>query len=231
MSKKPFMKKIYSIFSLFCLTAIFAEAQFEPGQKVIGGNIGFSAGKSEYPNSYSYTSYSNVSISPSISSFTKPNLLCGIGLSYAYNYTKTKNSLNEEIRGQSNSIGINFFSQRFFTLTQNLFFTINTSASAYYSFGKQINTTNNIESEAKSSGYGGNANFAPGLTCKLTQRLLFDAYLSNLISIGYSHNETKDNNIAPPNNKLFQNNFNLSSSLSNTSLGNVGLGFRWVLKK
>lgn len=70
------MKKIYALFSLFCLTTLFAKAQFEPGQKVIGGNVGFSSGKNEYPYLSFYTSdYSNVSISPSIGSFRKPNLL------------------------------------------------------------------------------------------------------------------------------------------------------------
>lgn len=233
MRKKSFMIKIYAFFSLFCLTAIFVEAQFEPGQKVAGGNLGFSTGKSKYLyGNSSTTDYSNVSISPSIGSFRKPNLLYGMGLAYGYNYQKTTNLLNTEVNRTSNhSIGINLFSQRFFTLAQNFFFTINTGVSVGYTFGKQINTTNNFGSEAKSSGYGASANFAPGLTYRFTRRLLFDAYLRNLINISYSHNQIKDKNASAPLNKSVQNNFSLSSGLSNTSLGNVGLGFRWSLRR
>lgn len=177
------MKKIFALLNLFCLTTVFAQAQFEKGQKAAGGNIGFSSGKSENIYSSNYTSdYSNVSISPSVGSFSRSNLLCGIGLSYGYNYQKNKSFMNaDDSKMWNHSIGINLFSHRFFTLTQKFFFTINTSGGFSYSFGKQISTTNNIQSEAKSSGYGIGLSLAPGLSYRLTPRFLFDAYLSNLI--------------------------------------------------
>lgn len=231
--QKSFMKKIYALLSFSSLIAVFSHAQFEKGQKIAGGNIGFSAGKSENRYSYNYTSdYSNVSISPSVGSFTNPNLLCGIGLSYGYNYYKNKSFMNDNV-GQTwdHSIGINLFSQRFFSLAQKFFFTINTAGAVGYSFGKQISTANNIKSEAKTSGYGIGISVAPGLSYRLTPRLLFDAYLSNLINISYSHNQAKGKNEAATDAKTFQNNFNLSSSLSNASLGNVGLGFRLLLPR
>lgn len=111
------MKKIYALLSFSSLIVIFGHAQFEKGQKVAGGNIGFSTGKSENIYSYNYTSdYSNVSISPSVGSFTNPNLLCGIGLSYGYNYQKNKSFMDDNVgKTWDHSIGINLFSQRFFS--------------------------------------------------------------------------------------------------------------------
>jgi len=149
-------------------------------------------------------------------------------LSYGYNNNKTYPGT--AVSMYSHSIGVNVFSQRFFTLPQNLFFTINTGASAAFSFGKQTNTSVNFISRRKSTGYGISVSLAPGLSYRLTQRLLFDAYLSNLINISYFHTETNFKNTQTPDTKSTQNNFNLSSSLSNTTLGNVGLGFRWLLK-
>ncbi|MEJ7677645.1 MAG: hypothetical protein WKG06_07215 [Segetibacter sp.] len=227
------MKKIYALFNFCFFITVFAQAQFEKGQKAVGGNIGFAAAKSENVYSSNYTSdYSNLSVSPSVGLFSRSNLLCGIGLLYVYNYQKNKNFMNtDDSKTWNHSIGIDLFSQRFFTLAQKFFFTINTSGGLSYSFGKQISTTNNIKSEAKSSGYGIGVNLAPGLSYRLTPRFLFDAYLSNLINISYSHNQTKGKNEAATDMKSSQNSFNLSSSLSNTSLGNVGLGFRWLLRR
>ncbi|HEX8334187.1 MAG TPA: hypothetical protein VF622_16315 [Segetibacter sp.] len=227
------MIKIYSLAILLSLSTVFAQAQFVTGQRVLGGNIGFSTNKREnISNGISTTNSTAFLLSPSLGSFTKPNVLRGVGLSYGYSIQKSEYSLNNSTQRIPNHlIGINLFSQRFFSLSEKIFFTTNTGGAVTYSFGKNINKNNNNVNETKSSGYGIAINFAPGLSYRLTQRLLFDAYLSNLINVRYSHTETKYNN--PPNmdTRSTHNNFSISSSLSNTSLGNVGLGFRWLLKK
>lgn len=41
------MTKVYALFLLFFFSALFATAQFEMGQKLLGGNMGFSTSKSE----------------------------------------------------------------------------------------------------------------------------------------------------------------------------------------
>ena len=225
------MIKIYALFILSVLATVSVKAQFDVGQKVLGGNIGFSTNKNE--NLYNTTSSSNssvFSISPSLSWFNKPNHLIGIGLTYNYNNQKTKDIITYA-NSKNSSIGMVLSSQRFFTLSQNFFFTVNTSVGANYSFGNSLNTVNNITNETKNNGYAVNASFAPGLSYRVTKRLLFDAYLSNLIFAGYSHSETKNKDPQATNAKSTQSNFAISSSLSNTSLGNVGLGFRWLLRK
>lgn len=213
------------------LSTLVTNAQFETGQKVLGGNMGFSLNKGENLNNLYLTYvYTNLSVSPSFSWFNKPNRLVGVGLSYGYyNYKETIN--NQTTDAKVNSIGLNIFSQRFLTLTQKLFFTLYTGASASYSFGKRNNTVNNSYYPANTNSYSVSVNFAPGISYRLTQRLLFDASLSNLIYLSYFHNETKYKNVNAPSTNSTQNSFNLSSSLSSSSLANVGLGFRWLLKR
>jgi hypothetical protein len=228
------MKKIFTLICLIYLIPTLVRSQFEPGQKVIGGNIGFSTFKDEsLYNNFLTTNYSNVSINPSISTFKKPNVLRGVGLSYAYSYRKEESSnLPQTSTTTNNSIGIDLFSQRFFLLTSNLFFTVRTSGSILYFSGKQRTSINSTRLETKNNGFGLGVNLAPGITYKLTQRLLFDAYLTNLLSVNYTHTKARHNNTtATSERKGKSNSFSLSSSLSNTSLGNVGLGFRWLLKK
>jgi hypothetical protein len=230
--QKKFMIKIYTFLISCFATTVFTYGQFEKGQKVVGGNIGFSVVKNENPNSWNYsTDNSNVSINPSVSWFNKSNTLWGMGLLYGYSYQKNKINMTQVTdRTWRNVIGINLFSQKFFTLSRNFFFTLKTSGGLGYTFGKQINTTNDIDSESKSSGYSVSLSLSPGLSYRLTPRLLFDADLSNLLSIGYNYNETKGKG-ATSYIRSFDKNFYLSSALSNTSLGNVGLGFRWLLKR
>jgi hypothetical protein len=107
---------------------------------------------------------------------------------------------------------------------------VNTTAGGSYNFGSQLYTLNNVENEGKSRGYGMGVSLAPGLSYKLTTRFLVDAYLSNFIFIVYSHSKTT---YSSPTSRpsSTQNSFNLLSSLSNTNLGNVGIGFRWLIKR
>lgn len=224
------MKKIYALV-LCCLSATFAHSQFDKGQKILGGGIGFSSNDYGDPADNYYTSNtSTFTFSPSVGWFSKPNKLYGIGLTYGYNSNKTINVLNNSTElTKSHSIGVRFFSQRFFSLTQNLFFTVTGSIGGSYSFGEITSTTNNVENKTKTPGYGVAADLAPGLSYKLSKRLLFDAYLNSLISINYFRQMRKDPSTG--NTRTFQKGFNVSSSLSNTNIGNVGLGFRWLLRK
>src|SRR4051812_28322690 len=104
------MKKICIIFVFSCLTTAFAQAQFMTGQKVIGGNIGFSANKVESPGNYYHSNNSLVSVNPYFATFSKPNLLCGIGLTYSYNHQKDTNLSNNSAQTTNrNNIGIEVF--------------------------------------------------------------------------------------------------------------------------
>jgi hypothetical protein len=227
------MIKIYPLIILLSLFTVFAKAQFVIGQRVLGGTISFSTGKNENViNGNTTTNYSNFFISPSIAKFKKANVLRGIGFSYGYSYQKSKYNFNPtDTRQYNNSVGVNLFSQRFLSVAQNLSFTIQTGASVAYTFGRQISTINNVENVEKSKGYNLGVGVAPGLSYKLSDRFLFDAYLNNLLNTSYSHSETKYTNQQGSEITSTDNNFHISSSLSNTSLGYVGLGFRWLLKK
>lgn len=226
------MTKIYTLSILFCLSVSFASAQFDIGQKVIGGNVGFSTTKSENYYNPNSDNQVNVSFSPSMAWFTKPNHLVGIGLMYNYGWQKTGNNMNNDLsKSYNHSIGLNLFSQQFFTLAPKFYFTVTATGSLAYNFGKTTYEVSNNENARKGCGYNINLGLAPGLTYRLTQRLLFDAYLSNLLSVGYTHTQYKGSLSSTSDDKSYQNSFGVSYSLSNTSLGNIGLGFRWLLKK
>jgi len=224
------MIKNYVALVLCCISTTLVYAQFDKGQKVLGGSIGFSSNNYKDPaNNFYNSDNSSFIFSPSVGWFNKTNQLSGIGLNYGYSSYKTINSSGSFTEVTKNhSIGAEFFSQRFISLAQNLFFTINSSFGGNYSFGTKKSTTNNVDYKDETRGYNIGAEIAPGLSYKLTKRLLFDSYLNNFISINYNYLRQK---LSSGNTGLVQKNFSVSSSLSNTSIGNVGLGFRWLLSK
>lgn len=213
-------------------------AQFATGQKVIGGNVSFSTCSSNstqiFDNRIYHNSGTSIGINPSIGKFYTPTSLRGIGIIYNYNnnnnYSTEDTTANRNgYKNFLNSAGLNIFSQHFISLSSNLFFTIQTSALALYSFCKlsDLITTTTTKNKA----YGISAALAPGISYKLNSRILFDAYFSNLLSVGYTYSTTVTNYPLPKETKTHGNSFNISSSLSNTNLGNIGLGFRWLLKR
>lgn len=223
------MQKNIYLLAVVLLLAQIGKTQFVPGQKVLGGNIGFNANKIvDQGTSVSTSWQTNFSFNPSFATFTKSNTLCGFGLNYGYNRQKTAPASGSPYSTSTNqTLGASAFTQRFLTLRHKLFFTINTSVMATYVFGENRNSSNTTNL-GKTSGYGISLNLAPGLSYRLADRWLFDAYLSNFASIGYSHNVVKMTNT---NQKNTNNSFSISSSLSNTNLGNIGLGFRYFLSK
>jgi hypothetical protein len=228
-----FMIKIFTISSLIYLMPFLVNAQFQTGQKVVAANIDVNF----YNDKNTSTSTSenkgwNVNFHPSIGKFYKPNLLRGIGLSYGYSYSKTKSSISTDIEKTNNNlIGIDLFAERFFSLSENLFFTFQTVARVNYRFGKNTTTSPVSEIISESKGYGLGVGLTPGFSYRLSRRFLFDAHLSDILSAGYNYSEMKVSAPSAGLPKSTNSNFNLSSSLSNTNLGNVGLGFRWLLAK
>lgn len=226
------MTKVYILSILLCLSVLFTAAQFDKGQKVIGGSATLSISNSE--NSYGNTNTSKQVVAafrPSVAWFTKPNQLCGFGVQYSFlqsNISSNNNSI-VPVRHHSHFLGLSILSQRFFPLAARFYFTVNTAGSVTYNFGKS--TFQSASTEVRNNrGYSINAGLSPGLTYRLTPRILFDASLTYLLSADYTHAETSASNL-PAGQKSYNNTFGISSSLSNTTLGGVGLGFRWLLKK
>ncbi len=219
------MKKFYASLVSILLLSFIGHTQFQKGQKVLGGNGGFSTGRSDVNlNDQNVSKSTNLSINPTFSKFTKSNQLVGFGVSYGYMYQKyISNNLQSYQKNRSNSFGASVFTQKFFPIAQKFFFTTQLKASADYIFGKDNYSTQTYTVTNK--GFGVAVSVTPGLTYQLTNRWLIDGYLNNLFLAGYSYNKSNY-----PFDKRVTKNFNLSSSLTNVTNGNLALGFRYLLK-
>ena len=231
LTKKNIMLKTPSFIALILSISVSStKAQFEIGQKLLGGNIGFST--VETNNSSNYTTNTiGFGISPTYSIFKKPNQLVGLGLSYNYSQQKSSTIIGtNESTNNSNSIGIDAFTQKFFPLSSKFFFTLKGNTGFGYVFGKQYNYNGTDKLEEKSKGYNVGLNFAPGISYVITPRILCDAALSSVLSLQYAHRKTTNTNIGNDFTTT-QNTFYINSALNNTLLSNINIGFRWLLKK
>ena len=232
------MRKTFSLFTLAFLTSLSLSAQFTQGQKLIGGSVSFSTVSGDFAqnsfnnNSINRTSNTGLGINISAAKFISPKTTWGVGLLYSY----TRYIVDQEVPAQGNNFkyalhsgGVNVFSQRFITLGNNFFFTILGGGTVSYNYNRQADLVSKATSKTK--GYSVDAALTPGLTYKINNRFLFDAFLNNFISASFQHVEGKSNYPLPQEAKTHSNGFYITTSLSNTSLGNVGLGFRWLLKR
>ena len=232
------MNKICTFFTIVCLIPLLSDSQFTEGQKLIGGNISFSTNSGNYDqntfnnNNINHTSNTGIGINMSAAKFINSKTIWGIGL--VYNYTHY--TIDQQVPAQGNNYkyayhsgGINIFSQRFMSLGNKFFFTVLAGATVRYNYNKQADLISKATS--KTTGYSIDAGLNPGLTYKINDRFLFDAVLSNFIYTAYQHANGTSNYPLPQEAKTHSNSFYITTSLSNTSLGNVGLGFRWLLKR
>ncbi|HEX3023820.1 MAG TPA: hypothetical protein VHP12_01295, partial [Chitinophagaceae bacterium] len=127
----------------------------------------------------------------------------------------------------ANQIGLNFFSAYYKQLAKNLYGFISWNASGNYGFSSYNSNSGGVESIQKTNSINIGISAVPGITYKLNKRLLVNAALNNILAVSFSGSKTTYSNSS----QVDKNNrFNLSSSLSGGSLGNIGIGFSYLLK-
>jgi len=227
------MKKLTTLTILFFAAITAGTAQFQKGQKLLGGSISYSTGTTKTDQVSNFNSKrSNFSFNPSFAWFTSANRLTGFSVGYGRNKTYQEqlsgSSYQESLSGSGSA---DVFTERYYPVINKLFFTLQGRLGVSYTRGKTrgANGTNN-EVENQQRGFGINMGLAPGITYQLSPRVLFDLRLNNMLNAGYSRTTSK--NVKPGTNasKWTEESFAVSSSLSSGTLGSVGLGFRWIIK-
>ncbi len=226
------MKKLTTLTILFFAAITTGNAQFQKGQKLLGGSINFSGGTTDAEQTSNFKSdRSGFSINPSFAWFTSSNRTTGFSLGYTRNSSFQENLIGRSYqKNVSKTMNADVFTERFYPVTNKVYFTLQARLGANYSRGTTINSGPNNEIENRQRGFGAAAGLTPGFTYQLSRRFLFDLKLANVVSAMYTRNTLS--NVKPGTNpgKSVEQNFALSSSLASSTLGNVGVGFRWIIK-
>lgn len=218
------MKKQF-LFAALLIISFNASAQFTKGEKVLSGNLSFSAYKSVNTSNNSTSEEINstrTSLNTSIGWVKSEKRIIGFRVSYSNNVSKFNSG---ETKTSGNTINLGIFNQRIKSFNQNFFGFFESNLNGSYSWNKYASS---VVNGVINQGYGINANGSIGLGYKITKNIIADATLNNLITINYNHTNPINTSATTSINKI--DDFTISTGLSSLSLNSIAIGFRWVFQ-
>lgn len=199
----------------FTILSFCVNAQFNTGDKVLGGYLSFSAQRSPDSQSGELRDKSNsFSVSPSLGFFIAENLSIGARLGYSNYVYETYNSSDLTYQSKSKHISPALFAERYFSLSDHFLFSVvgNLSFNRGKETTKQFNQITGEVYKNTSDTYTLSAGLNPTFTFLPSEKWGIQAGVGSLY-YSYSRNlstETKTNS------------FNLS-------LGSVSLGIFYYM--
>ena|SRR5215212_3840821 len=189
----------------------------EKGQTLVGGSLGFNKTKSV--NTESETKTTNIYLSPSIGKFYRKNRLAGVNLYYQH-------SSHNDKKLNGDHYGLGFFLRQYQPLGKSFYLFaeegINGTAGRY-----STTYSSNIYNKVKEQ-YA-NMYFFPGIAYGINKKLQLEIGMPELLTLGYSHQSSVSDN--PSIGKYSQSNLYLNTGFSESSLGYITFGMKWLIAK
>ena len=218
--------KRHLLFAMFVVLVFNASAQFTKGEKILSGNIGFNTNKNSNNNGIVVLENNNTNfyVGASIGWVKTEKRISGFKIGY---YNALTNNNNGFDKTTNNSITVGIFNQYIKSFNKNLFGFLETNLNGGYTWGNytpMLSTTGGY----KTKGYNISTNTNIGIGYRITEHLIADATLTNLLAMSYSYSGGETNTLPLQNSK--NSNFNISTGLTSFNLNNINFGFRWVFK-
>lgn len=219
-----------------CLLFIISgtDAQFQAGQKLLGGQLSFGS------NSGNISTYSPVPPQPdqrytsfglnlSLSRFTSPTVLNGVGISYAYIHSRYNIGTPFEQTNTSNILGAFVNKTKLQPLATKFYLSFTGTGYGNYLSGTGTAVPANNTPESKNKTYTLGISGSMGLVYQLNQRFLVSCELSNLLNLAYSHGHSKYTSGTSITEK-YNNAIAFSTGLSGFSMNSLSFGVRYLFK-
>ena len=212
------MKQFYLAVCCLCI-GLISNAQFNKGQKMIGGLFYYNLNINQSNNITYDNSSSGAQLS--YSRFRNTMSFYSIGLSYNY-YANTSTD-------HSFGYGLNYGYTQLQTLAKKFYLGVSGSGSINQNQSKNYNNLGNLIS--KTNGWGIEAIGNVGIYYQLNQRFLLSTNLINLITIRYGHDQTNSLDANNNFNKTNEgNSWTINTGLTGFSVNNLGIGVKYLLK-
>jgi len=233
------MKRLLLLASLiiaFMSISSLSFAQFEKGQLLADGQISFASSKTvTNPDTIATNTTTNTltsfSFTPSIGKFTSEHVMYGVGVEYDLYTTKdaTAGTLSPYLaKNTHQSIGLRFYTRRYFPLAKNLYFYLDAAFIPAYTFTTENDSSTTTE-QIKTNGFSLGAFLSTGVSYKLGSRWLANATLPTIVAIDYDH--SKQTNTGAFQGQQTYNSFSVSSGLAGGLFDNITIGFSYLLHK
>ena len=214
------MKKIFiPALSCFLFSASFLQAQISKGSLFLGGNIGLYSSQSHTESGNTKYDQTSFNVSPVIGKGIKENLIFGVNLFYSY--TKFKQNLPVSTGTQAvNGYGAGVFLRKYKSIGKGFYIFLEGDLSGRYD--KTDNSPLTAFNNYKRTSIILAAD--PGISYAISKKLHLETEFSQIINVYYSNE--KGDKLGSDSLPYKTKTFNFGTSLTNTFLNNVYLGFR-----
>lgn len=212
------------LLSVFCFLSLTTVAQINKNSILLGGDFSYSRNNSQVLNNESKNSYGYLGIA--IGKAFKQNSVIGISASASPTLQSNYIYGNDTFQMKNNYYSAGIFYREYKQLAKDFYLFGNADASYRISNEKRDHQSPNKDYERKRK--GATIGVSPGLSYQLFKKLQVELTLPSLINISYFNSKYEDDQL--PGTITKENNFSISSNLfGNSTLGNLGLGFRFIL--
>lgn len=208
--------KILLLSTILFSIAASSNAQLTKGKVLLGGSISYANSSDGGSNSF----YSNVQAGK----FVKDNTVFGVGISYStYKY--------EVANTNPATYGLNIFYRKYKPIIKDLYFFAEVSGG--YSYSRVYYGIYRPGSDGyRNVSNGGSINLTPGISYSLWKHLQVELIMQNLAYVNYSSIKTIYTTSGPlAATPAKQNIFNAGVNLNSNFVGNLGIGFKFLLGK
>jgi hypothetical protein len=216
-----------SKFLFTCFAALIASssnAQIGKNSVLFGGDLGLATGKISASNINDQKSNTG-SISLSLGKAIKENTVVGFNVGY-YGSKSTNMPYGADTASyKTNGYNVGVFYRQYKTIVKD-FYLFGQANAIYSNYTTKYNYKIYPDNNYKTTQNAGAVSITPGIAYKIFKKTFIELSLNNLVNLQYTH----ENRMQNTGYTIKSNNVSLSTAFSNNNtLGNVGLGFRFIL--
>lgn len=219
------MTKTLTLTAALAACHLFGNAQIKKGAVLLGGQVSFYNSNSKNNSTTNEGKSNNGGINISVGKAVKENTI--VGVYGAYGKGKIENIASSNSKDVSTSINASagIFLRKYKRLGKDFYFFGELNAG--YASGKQVNESKNgtITTTNTNKEIGGAIGLTPGLSYQICKKLQLEVLMPSFAGLRFGSNKYTQSSGSSSNGNYFQ----VSSSLNNSLLNSLAVGFRLVL--
>ncbi|MBC8033136.1 MAG: outer membrane beta-barrel protein [Chitinophagaceae bacterium] len=217
------MMKFYGLILVIMFSSTLS-AQINKGAILLGGQLSYS--KSDYEEDRNTNNTESGQFSVSIGKAFKENTVVGISLGFSPFEQKQVFPGFDTVNNEYNTYNAGVFIRKYKNITKSFYFFSQLDGTVV--IGNGTRKFGNNTAEAKTKQRGGTLSVTPGLSYQVLPKLQLELSLPNILGLQYFKTtvESDVSRVTDSETELigFQSNFD-----TNSLLGNLGIGFRFIL--
>jgi hypothetical protein len=216
------MKKIFLLTTVITIFNLTTSAQIKKGSILLGGQISYYNSKIDWNTAQPDQKYKSGTFNISAGTAFKENSVLGLYITYGhYNNDNNYNGIAyNNSKGDRYNFGV--FYRKYKKLAKDFY--LFGELGAGYAGSNQTDTELPGNNKTKYTRSGGELYLTPGISYRIYKKLQVELLIPQIAGVQYAVQKTTS--LA---NNSKEDQFNFNTNLNSSLLGNLGLGFRFVL--